>query len=324
MSVLRCYVEKRPGFDVEAMGLLRQLREQLGLTVLMGLRILNRYDVEGISPAAWLAARETVFSEPQCDAFYEEDLPDFGGLHRLLLVEPLPGQYDQRGDSCAQCIQLLAGGERPRVTTAKVYVLMGALEPADLLKIKRYLMNPVETREAAPEKPQTLAQAGTAPAKIKILSEFTALDEAGLTRLLTEYGLAMDLADLQFMQAEFKALGRDPSVTELKLVDTYWSDHCRHTTFGTHIDSAEIGDPEVRAAYGIYLAAREEVYGPEKAAARPQTLMDIATIGTKLLKKRGELQKLDESEEINACSVHCDVNVDGKLQDWLLMFKNET
>ena len=324
-QVFRCYVEKRPGFDVEAMGVMRELREQLGISALTGLRILNRYDVDGLDQAAWQAARDTVFSEPQCDAFYEEDMPAPGGVCTILAVEALPGQYDQRADSAQQCIQLLTGGERPRVACAKVYVLMGELTEGDMKRIKGYLINPVECREAAMEKPATLAQDYPAPPAVKTIDGFIAMDDTALSAMLGEYGLAMDLNDLKFMQAYFRdEEKRDPTVTELRVVDTYWSDHCRHTTFGTHIDKAEILDDEVAQAYQEYLAAREEVYGPEKAAVRPQTLMDMATLGAKVLKKRGVLTGLDESEEINACSVHVTATVDGEEQDWLLMFKNET
>ena len=324
-QVFRCYVEKRPGFDVEAMGVMRELREQLGISALTGVRILNRYDVDGLDQAAWQAARDTVFSEPQCDVFYQEDMPVPGGVCTVLAVEALPGQYDQRADSAQQCIQLLTGGERPRVACAKVYVLMGELTEADMKRIKGYLINPVECREAAMEKPATLAQEYPAPPAVRTIDGFTAMDGTALSAMLEEYGLAMDLNDLKFMQAYFRdEEKRDPTVTELRVVDTYWSDHCRHTTFGTHIDKAEILDDEVAQAYREYLAAREEVYGPEKAALRPQTLMDMATLGAKVLKKRGVLTGLDESEEINACSVHVTATVDGQEQDWLLMFKNET
>ena len=243
----------------------------------------------------------------------------------LLAVEALPGQYDQRADSAQQCIQLLTGGERPRVACAKVYVLMGELTEGDLKRIKGYLINPVECREASMDKPATLAQDYPMPPAVKTIDGFTAMDETALNAMLGSTGLAMDLNDLKFMQAYFRdEEKRDPTVTELRVVDTYWSDHCRHTTFGTHIDSAEILDSEVAQAYQEYLAAREEVYGPEKAAVRPQTLMDMATLGAKVLKKRGVLTGLDESEEINACSVHVTATVDGEEQDWLLMFKNET
>ncbi len=324
-QVFRCYVEKRKGFDVEAQRLLKELREQLGVRTLLNLRLLNRYDVEGISREVYEAAKTTVFSEPQVDVVFDEDFPMPLMAGAILAVEPLPGQFDQRADSAAQCIQLLAGVEKPLVANARVYLLQGALDEEQLKKIKGYLINPVECREASLEKPETLAADHAVPADVAVITGFTGLDEGGLAALLEQYGLAMDLADLKFLQDYFKnEEKRDPTVTEVRVVDTYWSDHCRHTTFSTHLDEIHIDDPEVKAAYERYLAARVEVYGEEKAAKRPQTLMDIATLGTKVLKKRGELPELDESEEINACSIHVPAEVNGETQDWLLMFKNET
>ena len=323
--VYRIFVEKRPGLSPEAGNLLGDLRGFLGIAGLEGVRILNRYDVEGISPAVYEKAKHIVFSEPQVDEIWDETFPEPRSLHCLLAVEALPGQFDQRADSCAQCIQLMAGVERPLVAHAKVYLLEGKLDGGGLEKIKRYLINPVESREASLEKPETLARSHDAPPMVETLSGFTGLDQAGLAARLEKLGLAMDLDDLAFLQAYFRDTEhRDPTITEVRVVDTYWSDHCRHTTFSTHLDKVDIGDAAVEAAYGRYLAAREEVYGPEKAAARPQTLMDIATIGTKALKKRGLLPELDESEEINACSIHVPAQVDGEQQDWLLLFKNET
>ncbi len=323
--VFRCYAEKRPGFDVEAGKVFQELREQLGISRLEGVRIFCRYDVDGVEYPVYLKSRTTVFSEPMCDAFYDEQMPQIMGEHSILAVESLPGQFDQRADSCAQCIQLLAGCERPIVRCATIYVLMGKLTDQDLETIRGYLINPVETREASMDKPETLAQTYDIPTSVATLTGFRDLDEAGLREMLSEYGLAMDLNDLKFLQSYFREEEkRDPTITELRLVDTYWSDHCRHTTFGTHIDAVDIQDPEVQKAYEAYLAGRVEVYGPEKAAQRPQTLMDVGTLGAKVLKKRGELPNLDESEEINACSIHIPVDVDGQEQDWLLMFKNET
>ena len=325
MSVFRCYAEKKPGYDVEAQGLCRQLQEQLGLTALEGVRILNRYDADRIAPQVYEAAKNVVFSEPQVDNIYDESFPTPQAPHSVLAVEALPGQFDQRADSCAQCIQLQSGVDRPLIATAKVYLLLGALSESDLDKIRRYLINPVESREAALDKPATLEQTHEAPDCVDTVEGFLHLDEAGLQKLLDTLGLAMDLDDLKFLQAYFRdEEKRDPTITEVRVVDTYWSDHCRHTTFSTHLDNIQIDDPEVKAAYDRYLAARVEVYGEEKAARRPQTLMDLATIGAKTLKKRDQLPELDESEEINACSIHVPAQVDGKEQDWLLMFKNET
>ena len=325
MSVLRCYSQKKTGFDVEAQGLLGALRDQLGIRGLESVVILNRYDADQIDPAIYEQAKGLVFSEPQVDAVYDETFPVPEYPHRILAVEALPGQFDQRADSAAQCIQLMAGVDRPLIAYAKVYLLGGRLTEEELDKIRRYLINPVESREASMDKPATLVRTHEAPDHVAVIQGFTTLDEPGLAGLLSQLGLAMDLDDLKFLQAYFRdEEKRDPTITEVRVVDTYWSDHCRHTTFSTHIDRVEILDPAVDSAYRRYLTARAEVYGPEKAAARPQTLMDLATIGAKVLKKRGLLQNLDQSEEINACSIHVTATVDGEAQDWLLMFKNET
>ena len=325
MSVYRCYSEKRPGFDVEAQGLCRQLREQLGVQGLESVRILNRYDADRIDPQVYEAAKSVVFSEPQVDVIYDEQFPAPQGEHQVLAVEALPGQYDQRADSCEQCIQLQSGVDRPIIATAKVYLLMGTISQEDLEKIRKYLINPVESREASMDKPETLERTHAAPDHVDTVEGFIAMDEKALEDLLSRLGLAMDLDDLKFLQTYFRDQEkRDPTITEIRVVDTYWSDHCRHTTFSTHLDEITIDDPQIAAAYQRYLDARVEVYGEEKAAKRPRTLMDVATIGTKTLKKRGLLPELDESEEINACSIHVPAKVDGKEQDWLLMFKNET
>ena len=325
MSVFRCYSEKKPGFDVEAQGLCRALQEQLSIEGLTSVRILNRYDADQITPEVYEQAKGIVFSEPQVDVVYDETFPEAEGAHAVLAVEALPGQFDQRADSCAQCVQLMAGVDRPLIAYAKVYILGGKLSQQDLDKIRGYLINPVESREATMDKPETLVRTYEIPQRVASVEGFTTLDEEGLKNLLSDLGLAMDLDDLKFLQTYFRdEEKRDPTITEVRVVDTYWSDHCRHTTFSTHIDDVEIADPEIKAAYERYLAARVEVYGEEKAAKRPMTLMDVATIGTKTLKKRGMLPELDESEEINACSIHVPAQVDGKEQDWLLMFKNET
>ncbi len=325
MPVLRCYSEKRPGFDVEARQLLRDLTSLLGITALTGVRYLCRYDVEGVSGSDYAAAKRIVFSEPMADVCYDEDFPRPEGAHRILAVEPLPGQFDQRADSCAQCIQLLTQGERPTVRAAKVYVLEGALSDGDLDKVRGYLVNPVEAREASPDKPATLQVSYEIPVAVAVIDGFTTMGEDGLSGLLHSMGLAMDLDDLKFLQRYFaEDEKRDPTITEIRMVDTYWSDHCRHTTFLTEIGQVTLDDPMVQDAFDRYLAARVEVYGEEKAAARPVTLMDIATAAAKVLKKRGFLKNLDESEEINACSIKVRAMVGGKPQDWLLMFKNET
>ncbi|MBR2889463.1 MAG: phosphoribosylformylglycinamidine synthase [Oscillospiraceae bacterium] len=319
--VYRVYVEKKPGQTHEADSLLREIKDFLQIGSLAGVRVLNRYDAENIDEALFNASVNTVFSEPQVDNV-TYDVPQ-GGI--VFAVEPLPGQYDQRADSAAQCIQIISQGNRPTIRTAKVYVLSGDLTEAQVSAIKKHVINAVESREASLELPETLAVDYAAPDTVATVTGFTALDEQGLTELLDKLGLAMDLDDLKFLQAYFRdEEKRDPTITEIRVVDTYWSDHCRHTTFSTHLDNIQIHDPAVQAAYERYLAARVEVYGEEKAAKRPQTLMDIATIGAKTLKKRGLLPELDESEEINACSIHVTATVNGEEQDWLLMFKNET
>ncbi len=321
--VYRIYVEKKQGLRHEANALLSEARSFLGISAVEGVRVINRYDVENIDAQLFDRAVNTVFSEPQLDDVCYELTYDVNDT--VFAVEPLPGQFDQRADSAAQCIQLQSRGERPTVRSAKVYVISGKLSDADVEKLKKFVINAVESREASMDMPETLALEYSIPTTVPTAEGFISLDEAGLSELLDSLGLAMDLDDLKFLQGYFRdEEKRDPTVTEIRVVDTYWSDHCRHTTFSTHIDSTEINDPAVKAAYERYLAARVEVYGEERAAARPQTLMDIATIAPKVLKKRGLLPELDESEEINACSIHVKANVSGDEQDWLLMFKNET
>ena len=324
-QVYRCYAEKRTGFDVEAEKVWRELKEQLGIANLEGVRIICRYDVDQVDKEVYEMAKTTVFSEPMVDDFYDETMPPIQGPHALLIVEALPGQFDQRADSCAQCIQLLAGCDRPLVKAATVYVLLGDLSDEDCEKISRYLINPVEAREATAEKPKTLVQEYHIPTEVATLDGFISKNRDDLKEMLSTYGLAMDLDDLTFLQGYFRDTEhRDPTITELRVVDTYWSDHCRHTTFGTHIEGVQVEDPQVQAAYDQYLAERVEVYGQEKADQRPKTLMDIGTSGTKVIKKRGGVKNIDESEEINACSIHIPVAVDGQEEDWLLQFKNET
>ena len=319
--VYRVYVEKKPGQTQEAQGLLGQIRDFLQIKGLKELRILNRYDAENIDEQLFRYAVNTVFSEPQVDNVSFQ-APQ-GQI--VFAVEPLPGQYDQRADSAAQCIQIISQGNRPVIRTAKVYVLTGDISGEELAAIKKYVINAVESREASLDMPETLAVHYDAPETVATVEGFTAMDESALAALLEQLGLAMDLDDLKFLQTYFRDTEhRDPTITEIRVVDTYWSDHCRHTTFSTHLDSITIHDAGVRAAYEQYLAARVAVYGEEKAAKRPQTLMDIATIGAKYLKKQGKLPELDESEEINACSIHVTAKVNGEDQDWLLMFKNET
>ena len=319
--VYRVYVEKKSGQTHEADGLLKEIKDFLQIDALKGVRVLNRYDAENIDEALFSYAVNTVFSEPQVDdVSYDVPVGD-----TVFAVEPLPGQYDQRADSAAQCIQIISQGNRPTIHTAKVYVLSGKLTDEQITAIKKHVINAVESREASLEIPTTLAVEYAIPETVATVTGFIGMDDEELLALLNRLGLAMDLDDLKFLQAYFRdEEHRDPTITEIRVVDTYWSDHCRHTTFSTHLDDVTIHDDAVAESYQRYLDARIEVYGEEKAAKRPQTLMDIATIGAKVLKKRGLLPELDESEEINACSIHVTATVNGEEQDWLLMFKNET
>ena len=319
--VYRVYVEKKVGQTHEADSLLKEIKDFLQIEGLSSVRVLNRYDAENIEESLFNYAVNTVFSEPQVDNV-SYDVPA-GQI--VFAVEPLPGQYDQRADSAAQCIQIISQGNRPLIRTAKVYVLAGDLTEENVAAIKKHVINAVESREASLELPETLVAQYAAPETVATVEGFIALDDAGLSELLDKLGLAMDLDDLKFLQNYFRdEEHRDPTITEIRVVDTYWSDHCRHTTFSTHLDNIQIHDKAVADAYQRYLDARIEVYGEEKASKRPQTLMDIATIGAKTLKKRGLLPELDDSEEINACSIHVTATVNGQDQDWLLMFKNET
>ncbi len=320
--VYRIFVEKKEELASEAKSLLHDAKNLLGIAGLENVRVLNRYDAENITEELFNYAVQTVFSEPQVDVATKEAELD-GAV--VFAVEPLPGQFDQRADSAAQCIQILSQGDRPIIRSAKVYALYGNLTESDIDAVKKYVINAVESREASLDKPETLAATYAAPETVATVTGFIAMDDAALKELLDSLGLAMDLDDLRFLQNYFRDQEhRDPTITEIRVVDTYWSDHCRHTTFSTHLDDVVIHDEAVQKAYERYLAARVEVYGEEKAAARPQTLMDIATIGAKTLKKQGLLPELDESEEINACSIHVTATVNGEEQDWLLMFKNET
>ena len=314
--VFRIYVEKKPGFDGEAQRLRRELVELLGIDRLKGLRLLNRYDVEGIDRELFDKAIPTVFSEPPVDVTYDE-LP---AAPHVFAVEYLPGQFDQRADSASQCIQLLSQGERPDVRSAKVYLLEGDLTAGDLTAIKKYVINPVEAREASLETRDTLKMEFAIPTTVETLTGFIGLDEDALEAFRNEKGLAMDHADILFCQNYFKSEHRDPTITEIRLIDTYWSDHCRHTTFGTILDEVQIDDAVVQAAFDRYMALRAETGRDQK----PRTLMDAGTIGAKALKQRGILKNLDESEEINACTVKIKCDVDGEQQDWLFLFKNET
>ena len=315
--VSRVYVEKKPGFDVEAQQLTSELKTLLELDRLENVRLLNRYDVEGISDELFAQTVPTVFSEPQSDNVTYQ-LPETDGA--VFAVEFLPGQFDQRAESASECVQLLSQGERPLVRSAKVYILEGDLTPEEVAKVKAYVINPVEAREASLEDCLTLAMEFPEPPMVETLDDFLGLDEAGLAQFIADRGLAMDLADIQCCQRYFAEEGRNPTITEMKMIDTYWSDHCRHTTFGTVLDEVHIEDPRVQLAFDKYVGLRHELGRDEK----PLCLMDMGTIGARWLKAQGILTGLDESEEINACTVKCKVDVDGEEQDWLYLFKNET
>ena len=315
--VYRIYVEKKQGNDIEAKALQNELVTLLGVKNLTGLRLLNRYDVEGISQELFEQCRDTVFSEPQVDNTYDE-LPETGDA--VFAVEFLPGQFDQRADSASQCVQLISQGDRPDVASAKVYLLQGQLSEEDVQAIKKYVINPVEAREASLAKKDTLKMTYPVPAMVETLEGFDRMDDEALEKFREEKGLAMDHDDLKFCQDYFKSEHRDPTITEIRVIDTYWSDHCRHTTFGTILDEVTFEDELVQAAFDRYMAMRHELGRDQK----PRCLMDMGTIAAKYLKKQGILKNLDESEEINACTVKIKCDVNGKKEDWLFLFKNET
>ena len=314
--VYRVYVEKKAELASEAKSALSDIRGLLGITSLENIRVLNRYDVENIDEALFESCKKTVFSEPQLD-IVTDTLENDGAY--VFAVEYLPGQFDQRADSAAQCIQIISEGERPTVRTAKVYRLYGNLSDEDIARIKKYVINPVECREASMELPATLKPVYEIPTEVAILDGFIDLDKDGLAAMIRNMGLAMDEGDIAFCQDYFKKEGRNPTITEIKMIDTYWSDHCRHTTFNTTIDNVTFEDELLSKAYDEYIATRKAL-----GRTKPINLMDIGTLAGKALKKAGKLDKLDESEEINACTVKIEVEIDGKKEPWLLLFKNET
>ena len=314
--VYRVFVEKKKELAHEANNLKEDIRSLLRIDALEDLRIVNRYDVENIEPELFDYAVKTVLSEPQLDIVRRS--LDCAGA-QVFAVEYLPGQFDQRADSAAQCIQILSQAQRPEVRTAKVYLLYGALSEEQVAEIKKYVINPVEAREAAMDKPQTLKINYDIPTTVETLEGFCALSREELAAFIGRYGLAMDLDDIAFCQDYFRSEGREPTITEIRMIDTYWSDHCRHTTFTTTIDKVSFEDETIQRAYEEYVSTRRALN-----RTKPINLMDLATIAVRYLKKAGKLQKLDESEEINACTVKINVDVDGEKQPWLLLFKNET
>jgi phosphoribosylformylglycinamidine synthase len=321
-DVRRVYVVKREGFDTEARGMLADLRENLGAVELSGLRVAHRYDVQGLSDEEYLKARDMIFREPMVDDAFDEELPAAPG-ETAFATEYLPGQYDQRADSAGQCIALITGRSGV-VRTARVYLLLGDLSPQTLSRIKDYVINPVESREATLDKPSSLEDDYPAAPDVATLHGFVSMDEDTLSALLGSMGMAMTDADLRFVQRYFRdEEHRDPTATELRMIDTYWSDHCRHTTFLTTLDEVTF-DKEglataIEQSFLAYLADREEL-----GRTNPPCLMDVALTGPRILRARGQLAGVDESEEINACSITATIQVDGEEQDWLIMFKNET
>ena len=319
MPVFRIYVEKKPEFAVEAQSVMSDVKTALRLD-LTNLRILNRYDADKLSREDFSAAVNTVFSEPAVDVVYDE-LPALEEGDRIFAVEYLPGQFDQRADSCEQCIQILRQGERCRVKNARVYIVSGALTDEDFDKLKSYIINPVESREASLDTVKTLDTNYDIPTTVEELEGFINLNALGLHAFVDKFGLAMDYDDIKFCQDYFRnEEKRNPTITEIRMIDTYWSDHCRHTTFLTNVENVDIKTPYIKDTYDMYLNVREELGRTDK----PVTLMDIGTLAAKKLKADGLLPDLDESEEINACSVKIKVDIDGQLEDWILMFKNET
>lgn len=321
MAIKRLFVEKKKGFDVEARALCRDLKENLGLGGLKSVRIINRYDVEGMSDADIELTRDTVFAEPQVDniSFGEISIDD-----KYFATEYLPGQFDQRADSAAQCVQIMTGGEKPIVRTAKIVVLCGDISDDDVNSAADYCINPVESRRASIEMPESLIDKSDEPLDVATIDGFCDADDDGLKAMIADMGLAMDFDDISFCRDYFKNTEkRNPTVTEIRMIDTYWSDHCRHTTFSTILDNVKIDDEIIAAAYEEYKKSRDFVY--QNRTPKNICLMDIATIAVKELKKQGRLSALDESEEINACSINVKLDMaDGTKEDWLIMFKNET
>ena len=320
--VKRIYVEKKPEISVEAKGLLKDLKENLLLENLEDLKIVNRYDVEGINDEIFEKAKNTVFSEPQVDECFEEEYP-FAKEDKIFGVEYLPGQFDQRANSLSECLQILTEGERPLAKSAKIYVIKGNINDEELEKIKKYIINPVDSRECTLEKLKTVKDEHPEPKDVAIVEGFIHMTDEDSKKFYDKYGFAMDIEDLKFCQKYFRDVEkRDPSMTEMKMIDTYWSDHCRHTTFLSKLDKVEIDWDLANKIYEDYKKSREYVYDGKKA--KDICLMDVATIAVKELKKKGMLKDLDESEEINACSIQAEILVDGKPEEYLIMFKNET
>ncbi|MBF8984135.1 phosphoribosylformylglycinamidine synthase [Lutibacter sp. B2] len=324
-EIRRIYVEKKEGFNIQAEQLGKDLKENLKINKLKRVRILNRYDIAGISEEAYKSAKKTIFSEATVDFVYDEEFPK-GEKDFVFGIEYLPGQYDQRADSAMQCVEILTQNEKPMVVNARIIVLEGELSKEEFEKIKAYTINPVDSREASLEKAESLEIESDEIEEVQEIDGFIEKSENELAAFHNEMGFAMKMDDLKLCQEYFKnEEKRNPTIAELKAIDTYWSDHCRHTTFFTKIEDVEIEDglykDIIQKAYDEYLQGRAYVYEDKK---KDISLMDMAQMSMRELRKQGKLPDLDVSEEINACSICVDVDIDGKKEEWLVMFKNET
>ena len=328
-NVKRVYVEKKSGFDVQAKELKTEIRSYLGIKDVDSVRVLIRYDVENVSDETFEKACNGIFSEPPVDTLYKEEFPAEEGS-RIFSVEFLPGQFDQRADSAVQCIQFIKEDEQPVIRTATTYVIHGgegSLSDEEFEAIKEHCINPVDSREAQGEKPETLVTVFDEPADVKIFDGFKDMEESKLKELYDSLGLAMTFKDFQHIQNYFKSEeDRDPSITEIRVLDTYWSDHCRHTTFSTELTDVSFGDGDYREpmeeTYKQYIADHSEIFkGREDKFV---CLMDLALMAMRKLKREGKLQDQEESDEINACSIVVPIEVDGVEEEWLVNFKNET
>lgn len=324
-EVRTLFVEKKPGFDVESQALLADLKDNLSVKGLMGLKVINRYHIAGVEKEEYESIKSNIFSEKTVDYVYDEQYEVLKD-EKVFAVEYLPGQYDQRADSAKQCIQLLIKRDEVEVSSAKVIVLSGIISEEDFLKIKNYCINPVDSREASLDKPDSLAKELKLPPEVEVVQGFIESTRSSLSSFLDKYKFAMSLEDLEFCQSYFKNTeNRNPTLTELKVIDTYWSDHCRHTTFNTVIKEVEIEEGRfslpIKKSFEEYVKSRSFVYENRE---KDMSLMDLAVIGMKELRKKGLLEDLEESEEINACSIEVNVEVEGQEEKWLLMFKNET
>lgn len=325
-NVRRVYVEKKPDFAVAARELKEEIGSYLGIPQVTGVRVLTRYDVENISDESFEKACHTVFAEPPVDFLYREEIPDIQGA-RIFSVEYLPGQFDQRADSAVQCIQFLKEDENPVIRSATAYVIEGKITEEEFAQLKEHCINPVDSRETGLDKPETLITDFEEPDPVKILEGFCKMETEELKKLYDSLGLAMTFKDFQHIQNYFGGQEkRDPTMTEIRVLDTYWSDHCRHTTFSTELKDIAFGEGDYRApivdTYERYLADRAALYGDRKDKC--VCLMDLALLAMKKLKAEGKLTDQEESDEINACSIVVPVDVDGKEEEWLINFKNET